>query len=554
MEQYQGTCVFPGVVLARTMWIADSAKKSDPGFQGEAVELQNLEKSLRESLAQVRKIQAWTHEKLGAQEAEIFEAHIMMLEDPEYQDQIKSEIQNKKSAAQAIQEVTKVFMDQLSQASSEYLKERVNDLKDISQRLIRNLSAQESSMGEQGPCILVAEDLTPSDLMSFVATYPLRGVALHKGGLTSHTAILLRSMGIPALFGVENLPRANETTEAVLDSKNRSFILNPDSNTKYEYQKKIAAHEANQKELAQWRDRSTKLQDGTQVLMVANVGNQSAIDQANENGAEGVGLFRTEFLFMDKSRAPSEDEQFEIYKKALLSLKGKSLVIRTLDIGGDKEISYLKLPKEENPFLGVRGLRLCLKHPEIFLPQMKALIRAAEYGPLEVMFPMVTSPTELEEVFKLIPKSPKIKWGMMLEIPSNIFMIPEFAEHVSFFSVGSNDLSQYLTACDRMNSELQSLNDPYSPGILRALAYLAEQVKAHGKDLSVCGEIASDPLLIPFLIGIGVKKLSQNSLLIPQNRKLVSTLTQDQCRDLAKRVLTLSNRSEILKALSEPSL
>lgn len=551
MGSLQGTCVFPGIVLADAVFLAPATAHVSTDFKGEATELSNLEKSLELSRSQIQNIKEWTRQKLGSHEAEIFEAHLMMLEDPEYLEQIQGEIKGKKPASQAIREVTQTFIDVLSQSNSDYLRERVADLRDVSERLIRNLNPQEIDLSSHEDMILIAEDLTPSELMSLVANYSVKGVALEKGGLTSHTAILLKSMGIPSVFGLSSGFEKKARAVAVLDGESGQLILDPDSNTRYEYQKKMASAQALQQELEQWKNKPTRLQDGSSVLMVANVANQKAIEQAVSLGAEGVGLYRTEFFFMDRSKAPTEDEQYENYKKAILAMQGKPLVIRTLDIGGDKEIAYLKLAKEENPFLGVRGLRLCLEHPEIFLPQMRALIRAAEHGPLQVMFPMVTAPEEIEKVFELIPRSPKIKWGMMLEIPSNIFMIPEFSKHVDFFSVGSNDLTQYLTACDRMNSHLKNLSDPFTPGVLRALCHLGREVRKYNRELSVCGEIASDPLLIPYLIGIGVQKLSQNALLIAQNRKLVSQYSMKDCQMLADQVVQLSTREEIVGALQE---
>lgn len=550
MMSLQGTSVFSGIVLADAVFLTPPVSESTASFQGETKELGTLKKSLDLSRSQIEKIRDWTQLKLGAHEAEIFEAHLMMLEDPEYLEQVQSEIRNNKPASQAIREVTKMFIDILSQSSSDYLRERVADLRDVSERLVRNLNPSEMDLSAHEDMILIAEDLSPSDLMSFVANYSVKGVALSKGGLTSHTAILLKSMGIPSVFGLNQLERKSKAV-AILDGEKGQLILDPDSNTRYEFQKKIASRELQLKELEQWKSKKTSLKDGTSVLMVANVANQKAIEQAVTLGAEGVGLFRTEFFFMDRAKAPSEEEQFECYKKALQTLDGKPLVIRTLDIGGDKEISYLKLPKEENPFLGVRGLRLCLEHPEIFLPQMRALIRAAEFGPLQVMFPMVTTPDEIKKVFELIPRSPKIRWGMMLEIPSNLFMIPEFSEYVEFFSVGSNDLTQYLTACDRMNSKLQNISDAFSPGVLRALHHLGQEIQKTQRELSVCGEIASDPLLIPFLIGVGVQKLSQNALLIAQNRQLVSQYNLKDCRELANQIVKLSSREEIVGQLQE---
>ena len=560
MKTHQGTAVFPGIAVAKAFWLgfSQSTPEREVTFLGEEVELRRLNDGVEKTRIQLEKIQQKALEKIGAKEAQIFEAHQMMLLDPEYLDTIKGEISDsKKPAVTAIRETTESFVQILSQSSSPYLRERVLDLKDVSLRLIRNLDQRVTEVGSGAPRILVGEDLLPSDLMA-AAEFPILGVALQKGGLTSHTAILLKSMGIPTIFGLSSLSvdEAKKTQEltVVLDAHTGRLLTQPDSSTRDEFEKRALNETEEKKSLTVWKAKPTVMACGTKLPLMANVGNQVQLDAAVENGAEGVGLYRTEFLFMDRPKPPTEDEQFQIYKKGLESLKGRPLVIRTLDVGGDKMIPYLPMEKEENPFLGVRGLRLCLAKPEIFLTQIRALIRASEMGPIDVMFPMVTLPEELNEAFHLIEplmkgKSARLRWGMMLEIPSNIFMIPEFSEKIDFFSVGTNDLTQYLTACDRMNPHLQTLSDPCSPGLLRPLAQLATQTKKVGRELSICGEAASDQLLIPFLVGIGVNKLSLNSLLVAQSRRLLSRLRKSNCESLARRVLTLPSAQKVREEL-----
>lgn len=533
---------------------ADSAK-AEP-FRDAATELAKLDAAVKATEAQIQKIQKLALEKVGAKEAQIFEAHLMMLLDPEYLDGVRAEIGDSKiTAAEAIANVTGTFVQVLSQASSPYLRERVADLKDVAGRLTRNLDPQAASFEITEPVILVAEDLAPSELIS-LSVLPVKGVALAKGGMTSHTAILLKSMGLPAVFGLNQLGEwpAGAGPAAVLDAEAGRLILEPDEKLRREYAERLERETAAAADLERWRKQKTVLKDGAKAPMHANVGSQKQLLEAIANGAEGVGLYRTEFLFMDRPKPPTEKEQFELYRAAVEGVAGRPLVIRTLDIGGDKKIPYLELPAEENPFLGVRGLRLCLKHRELFTTQLKALIAAAESGPIDVMFPMVTAPEELAETFALVKpllegKTAKLRWGMMLEVPVNLFMIPELSRFVEFFSVGTNDLTQYLTACDRMNTDLQALGDPYSPGVLRALAHLAGQVRTAGRELSVCGEMASDPLLIPFLIGIGVNKLSMNSLLIARNRRSAAGWSKVECEGLAQKVLQAPNREAILTIL-----
>lgn len=565
MTSYQGVSVFPGIAIAKVVWarphVVDVASVE---FRGAEQELSIFEAAVLRTEKQIERIKQTAMEKIGAAEAEIFEAHRMMLMDPEFLDGIRSGIRDEDlTAPAAVKSVTDMFVQVLSNASSDYLRERVLDLKDVSGRLLRNLSEQDEDSWSDENSVLIADDLLPSDLMA-LAQPSLRGVVLRGGGLTSHTAILLKSMGIPAVFGVKALPSwadrpQDKDQTLILDAKAGKVILQPDQDLRAVYTEKEKLEIEAQKLLSIWKNKETLLACGTKVAIVANVASQKQVETAVENGVDGVGLYRTEFLFMDRAKAPSEEEQNKLYAAAAKSLNGKSLTIRTLDIGGDKSIPYLTLPKEENPFLGVRGLRLCLQHPDLFRTQLRALLKAATLGPIDVMFPMVTTDEELQQTFELLKPlqaepaalGAKIRWGMMLEIPVNLFEIPELSKYVEFFSVGTNDLTQYLTACDRMNPQLSGLGDPYSPGVLRAMAFLSKQVSDAKRELSVCGEMASEALLIPYLIGIGVKKLSQNPRLIGQTRRDLSRWTLAECQELARKVQTLPTRIAIRETLRE---
>lgn len=533
MMESRGLPIFPGLAMGEVHRIRSSAPRAAV-FLGIDAELTALEIAVRRSEQQLERIREKARAELGPDEAEIFEAHRMMLTDPEFLDGIRDRVRSRElSVSTALREVTAEFVAILETASSPYLRERATDLRDVAARLERNLNSPDEQDPPQTPFIALAADLGPSELMSLSGEH-LRGVVLTEGGATSHTAILLKSMGLPSLFQAEGLrgvlfEKDLAPRRLLLDAREARAVVDPSPALWSEFENRLALEEKRQRDLEPWKARPTILADGFALPLLANVGNQKQLEQAFALGAEGVGLYRTEFLFMDRTQPPSREEQLKIYRQALQTAKGRPVVIRTLDIGGDKKIPYLNLPHEENPFLGVRGLRLCLRHPELFATQIQALWEAAADGPLDVMFPMVTTVAELREAFALIaktvgqeaeiPRRPGLRWGMMLEIPSNLFMIREFSAWVDFFSVGTNDLTQYLTACDRQNPQLLSLSDSFSPPVLRALDLICREVAPTGRDLSVCGEMASDPVLAPFLIGLGVKKLSLNATLIPGLRR-----------------------------------
>lgn len=527
--------IYPGLAMG-VAWsppLQESGVKARP-FQGRDEELALLQGSLDRSEQEITALADRAREHLGQTEAEIFEAHLMMLQDPEFLDAVRQGISDGLSADTALTKTIESFAELLSASDSEYLRARVADLRDVGQRLRRNLVDGISHRPPSSPFIVVAEDLAPSDLMAITGPL-LQGVVLESGGPTSHTAILLRSLEIPSLFQVGDVADSLSTTgenpaTICLDATATQVSVNPGDSERAEFAQRLEQNRQRREALIPWRRRPTVLTDGTRIQLLANVGNQKQLEKALDDGAEGVGLYRTEFLFMDRSRPPGLDEQIKIYRQAIETLEGRPLVIRTLDVGGDKRIPYLNLPLEPNPFLGVRGLRLSLRHPEIFTTQIKALWAAADLGPIDIMFPMVTTLAEIDAAFDLIrktidpeaktsvPRKPGLRWGMMLEIPSNIFMIPEFSEKLDFFSVGSNDLTQYLTACDRENPALGSLGDASHPALHRALRSICGDVQRAGRELSLCGEMASNPVWAATLVGHGFRKLSLNSGLITEVR------------------------------------
>lgn len=562
MKTHQGLPVAPGFAMAPVKVWSLRVEQS-VSFSGVDEEISRLERSLKVTAGEIEKLRLKTLDLLGEAEAQIFEAHALMLEDPEFLEGVRGLInQEQTPAAKALRQVADQFIQILQASDSPYLRERAADLQDVSQRLIRNLSESSFDLNSQEDFLLVAEDLGPSELIA-LAGPQLKGVILRTGGATSHTAILLKSMSVPALFGVKSLELKSleaETKQSlwgVLDARAGQLVLNPPEELRLRSRQRLRDEEERKTRLEPWKKKETRLADGSLFPLLANVGSQKQIVEALEQGAEGIGLYRSEFLFMERAQPPRQEEQLKTYQSAVKSLAGRPLVIRTLDIGGDKEISYLKLEPEQNPFLGVRGLRLCLQKPELFLPQLAALREASRQGPVDVMFPMVTQPEELDQVFALMSEQgwdkdlPGVRWGMMLEIPGNLFQIPELAERVSFFSVGTNDLTQYLTASDRLHAGLKDLSDPFSPAVLRALAFLGAEVKKVGRELSVCGEMASDLRLAPFLVGIGVHKLSLSAALIAEMRQTLSRFARSDCEKLARHAVALKSRKEVVTLLED---
>lgn len=557
----RGACLFPGWARGEVFKVSSLEGKTLPSFQGVDSEIAQLRSAVRATEAQIERIKQAASKKLRAEEAEIFEAHRMMLTDPDYLDGIETEIrEHSRPAHEAVHHVTESFAQVLGAASSAYLRERVADLKDVAGRLTRNLLVADEAVPEGKDFIFLGEDLAPSDLIA-LSEMGLKGVVLSAGGPTSHTSILLKAMGIPSLIMVKDLEDALPNLK---NGKNQVFLSSVEGRVAFdlsgaeveEFDRSLREEEERKTQLVQWKTKKTQLQSGEDLLILANVGSQKQVTEALNEGAEGVGLYRTEFLFLDRPRAPELDEQVEIYRQAKAALGDRPLVIRTLDIGGDKQVSYLNLAKEENPFLGVRGLRLCLERPELLQTQISALLIASEAGPIDVMLPMVTDPFEMRQFFEVIKplerKQSQVRWGMMLEVPQNLFMIKELSEYVEFFSVGTNDLTQYLTASDRMNPRVQHLNDSASPGVLRAVAMLAREVKACGRDLSVCGEMASDPRLGAFLVGLGVKKLSMSARLITRQRAQLASLSLSDCQTRAEKALQVGSREQVLESLAGP--
>lgn len=503
----KGIAASDGVAIAKAYLLVEpdlsfSNEKTD---QPEA-EVQKFNEALNNSKIELTKIRNHAEEQLGADKAAIFDAHLLVLDDPELIQPIEEKIKNESaSAPQALTEVTQNFITIFESMDNEYMKERAADIRDVAKRVLAHILGVElpnpSIIDES--VIIVAHDLTPSDTAQLNKQY-VQGFVTNIGGRTSHSAIMSRSLEIPAVVGTKSISESVQQGDMVIvDGLTGDVIVNPSDDEIKAYQHKRESFFADREALKQLRDEPSKTLDGHEVELAANIGTPNDLEGVHNNGAEGIGLYRTEFLYMGRDNMPTEDEQFEAYKKVLESMKGKRVVVRTLDIGGDKELPYLNLPEEMNPFLGYRAIRLCLDQPEIFRPQLRALLRASAYGKLNIMFPMVATIQEFRDAKALLLEekenlkqegvevSDDIELGIMVEIPATAALADVFAKEVDFFSIGTNDLIQYTMAADRMSERVSYLYQPYNPSILRLIKQVIDASHQEGKWTGMCGEMVA---------------------------------------------------------------
>lgn len=500
-----------------------------------------LEKALAKSLADLEDLKS-RFAKQEASKIEILEAHQALISDPEVFDQSVEKINtDKKFAFVAYQEVISSFKDLFSSVDDPYIKQRVLDLDDISNRVlfyIANPNLKYSEISIEKPSIVVAKDMTPSEILSLDKTKIL-GIVLYDGSPQSHTSIIARSMEIPCVVNLHELERVNVANfkDLILDGDSGNVILNPNEKDIVSFQNKILVLNAHKKYLSTFIGKPTKSKSGQLIPLGANISGPQDIDSVLKNDAELVGLYRTEFLFLDRAAAPSENEQYETYCEVFKKLGHKRIILRTLDIGGDKEAPYINVGQEENPFLGVRGIRLCLRNKELFYGQLKAVLRASKYcSDLGIMFPMVSTISEIKEAKSLfneikvelqsqnIEIGKKINLGVMMEVPSLAWILSEVSKEVSFISIGTNDLFQYSNACDRMNSNLKSISSPTHEGFLRFIKFIVTEAKTYKLHVGVCGSIAHHPDIMPFLISTGVHDLSMTAQHILESRAKISEL------------------------------
>ncbi|RBW71552.1 phosphoenolpyruvate--protein phosphotransferase [Bacillus taeanensis] len=525
-------------------------------------EIERLESALKQSRQELEAIKEHTEKELGEDKAEIFAAHLLVLQDPELVDTVKDKIKTEQiNAESALNDVSSMFITMFEQMDNEYMKERAADIRDVSKRVLAHLLgvtfASPASITEE--VIIIAEDLTPSDTAQLNRKY-VKGFATDIGGRTSHSAIMSRSMEIPAVVGTKSVTeQIKADTLVIIDGLDGHVIVDPSEEEIAQYNKKKEQFEAQKAEWAKLVNEPSVTKDDHHVELAANIGTPDDVKGVIENGAEGVGLYRTEFLYMGRNELPTEDEQFEAYKTVLEKMEGKPVVIRTLDIGGDKELPYLNLPKEMNPFLGFRAIRLCLEEQDIFRTQLRALLRASTFGNLKVMFPMIATLDEfrqakailLEEKDKLVSEgvqvSDEIEVGMMVEIPSTAVMADQFAKEVDFFSIGTNDLIQYTMASDRMNEKVSYLYQPYNPAILRLVNMVVKAAHKEGKWAGMCGEMAGDSIAIPILLGIGLDEFSMSATSILAARSQISKLSKQEIESHIETILNLGTTEEVIE-------
>lgn len=518
-------------------------------------ERRRLRDAIAAAKAQLHELHAEVRQKSGDASAAIFLAHAEFLADPDLHQKAERRIVAGESAGWAVQQAVEEEAGALEKLDDPVLAGRAVDLRDVGQRVLRGLSEEidETAAPPAEPAILLAEDLTPSDAAALDPAVVL-GFCTATGGPTSHVAIIARSLDIPAVVGTgPAVLHQPEGAMAILDGDNGALYINPgeaDLRTAREAQRRLA--ELRDRE-ARHRYQPAILTDGSRVEVVANIGAPAEAKQAVDAGAEGVGLLRSEFLFLERDNAPSEEEQYVAYRTMVEALHGLPLIIRTLDIGGDKHVPYLDLPKEENPFLGVRGIRLCLARPELFEPQLRAIYRTAAHGPVKIMFPMIATVADLrdakvfaEQVRRQVGAGP-VEIGIMVEVPSAVVMAPELAREVAFFSVGTNDLTGYVLAMDRGHPMLAKQADGLHPAVLRMIDQTVRAAVAEGKWVGVCGGIAADPLAAAILTGLGVAELSVSIPSVAAVKARLRGLSMDQAKDLARRALACASAEEVRK-------
>lgn len=500
-----------------------------------AAEKEKLHKALEEARVQIEAIKAKAVESMGEEKAEVFEAHLTLLDDPEFTGAMEIEIDNNTNAMKAVDNVTNTFVAIFESMEDDYMRERAADIKDVSKRIIANLagkSLEAFSITEENT-IVVAHDLTPSDTAQLDKSKVIAFLT-NIGGRTSHSAIMARTLEIPAVVGMKDITEAVKNGDMlIVDGIEGVVIVNPDEDTINEYAAKRESFLKEQEELKRLIDVKTVTKSGKRIEVAGNIGKPEDVHQVLANGADGIGLFRTEFLYMDRDDMPSEEEQYESYKYVLEKMENRPVVIRTLDIGGDKQLSYLPMPAEMNPFLGYRAIRLCLDRKDIFKVQLRALLKASVYGNLKVMFPMISSLEEFLQAKEIVEECKKelkaegkeysenIEWGIMVEIPAAAVYADELAKHVDFFSIGTNDLIQYTLAADRMSEKVSYLYNPMHPAVLRLIKMTIDGAHKQGKWVGMCGEMAGDETAIPTLVEYGLDEFSMSASSILMAKQLI---------------------------------
>ena len=542
MQCFQGKSVYKGIVmgpvavLKKNDYQVKRARIEDP-----EAEVKRVEEAVEVSKKQLGRLYDKAVREVGEASAAIFEVHQMMLEDEDYlesmENMIRTELVNAEYAAAATGDN---FAEMFAAMDDEYMKARSADVKDISERLVRNLSGEgDNDLSSMEPSIIVADDLSPSETVQMDKEKILAFVTVH-GSTNSHTAILARMMNIPALIGVPmDLNGLKTGMTAVVDGFSGQVIFEPEEDVRKETEKRMQEEAEKQKLLEELKGKENITPDGRKINIYANIGSVGDLGYVMENDAGGIGLFRSEFLYLGRNDFPTEEEQFQAYKQAVQTMAGKKVIIRTLDIGADKQVEYFNLGKEENPALGYRAIRICLKQPEIFKAQPRALFRAAVYGNLSVMYPMITSTEEVEKIYAIVAeveeelKKQEVQYkipeqGIMIETPAAVMISDRLAEMVDFFSIGTNDLTQYTLAIDRQNEQLDDFYNPHHEAVLRMIRMVVENAHKCGKWAGICGELGADLTLTEQFVRMGVDELSVAPSMILKLRKVVREMKAEE--------------------------
>ncbi|WP_411888604.1 phosphoenolpyruvate--protein phosphotransferase [Staphylococcus aureus] len=563
----KGIAASDGVAIAKAYLLVEPDLTFDKNEKVTDVEgeVAKFNSAIEASKVELTKIRNNAEVQLGADKAAIFDAHLLVLDDPELIQPIQDKIKNENAnAATALTDVTTQFVTIFESMDNEYMKERAADIRDVSKRVLSHILGVElpnPSMIDES-VVIVGNDLTPSDTAQLNKEF-VQGFATNIGGRTSHSAIMSRSLEIPAIVGTKSITQEVKQGDMIIvDGLNGDVIVNPTEDELIAYQDKRERYFADKKELQKLRDADTVTVDGVHAELAANIGTPNDLPGVIENGAQGIGLYRTEFLYMGRDQMPTEEEQFEAYKEVLEAMDGKRVVVRTLDIGGDKELSYLNLPGEMNPFLGYRAIRLCLAQQDIFRPQLRALLRASVYGKLNIMFPMVATINEFREAKAILLEekenlkneghdiSDDIELGIMVEIPATAALADVFAKEVDFFSIGTNDLIQYTLAADRMSERVSYLYQPYNPSILRLVKQVIEASHKEGKWTGMCGEMAGDETAIPLLLGLGLDEFSMSATSILKARRQINGLSKNEMTELANRAVDCATQEEVIELVN----
>ncbi|WP_432402304.1 phosphoenolpyruvate--protein phosphotransferase [Wukongibacter sp. M2B1] len=566
----KGTGASPGIALGKVLVIQNEELVVEKKYiESTENEKNRFSDAVEKSKRELSNIRDKAMNEFGPEKAAIFDAHILVLEDPELISKTIDKIEAEKlNAEYSFKEIINQFVSIFESMDNDYMRERAADIRDVSDRVLRNLLGIKvidlSVLDEE--VILVSNDLTPSETATMDKEKVL-GFLTNIGGRTSHTAIMARSLEIPAVVGLKTVTQTLKDGDFVVFNGELGEVLINPSVEEIDYYKNLKAkYEEEKKELESLKGQISITIDERKVELAGNIGTPKDVEGLQKNDAEGVGLYRTEFIYMDRDSLPTEEEQFNAYKEVLESINPKPAVIRTLDIGGDKELSYLKFDEEMNPFLGYRAIRLCLDRQDIFKTQLRALLRASIYGNLKIMFPMISSLEELLEAKKVLEKVKKdltkegidfssdIEVGMMIEVPSAAIASDILAKHVDFFSIGTNDLIQYTTAVDRMNEKIHHLYNPFNPAVLRLIKMVIDNGHKEGIWVGMCGEMAGDKRMIPILLGLGLDEFSMSPISVLPARKLIKSLKYEDMKQFAKEVMNMSSAKEIEELIEKTLL